>query len=72
MITITVSPEFLEEKRYVLSLFFGEFLGLPFEVTAKPGESGYRISLANGKSITIEDSFFTRGPYFRPTSCRNG
>lgn len=50
----------IREKKYVLNRFFGEFLGLLYNIDI--GSNCYEIILQNGNKLIIEDHFFKRFP----------
>lgn len=61
MLTITISPKYLEEKSYVISVLFEEILGLKYELQTREDQTDYEISF-NNKKLIIEDHFWNKMP----------
>ena len=59
MIQINISENFIPEKKYILSIIFDEFLGIPFNLRFHENNY-YEIILENKKSIIFKDLFFGR------------
>lgn len=62
MISITVQNNNLAEKKYVLEIVFGEFLGLEFNINVGGEEliGEWTIDLDNHSKLTFEDHFFSK------------
>ena len=62
MIKVTIPSNNLVERKYILSMILGEFLGLEYkiEVQSQKKESNWRIELKNGSKLIIEDHFFNK------------
>jgi len=60
MITVTIPNNNIEERRYICSILFNEFLGIGFDV--EYGSKDYEIKLDNGNILIIEDHFFNDFP----------
>lgn len=57
MISVSLPEGHRPEKTYIISLFLGEFLGLPFTITKDPSIH-YKLTLPNHHQLIIEDAFF--------------
>ena len=57
MLEIEVSGQFFEEKKYVVEILIGEFLGLPYQLVTKEQQNNFVIKAKTGQLI-IEDHFF--------------
>jgi hypothetical protein len=57
MITIKIPGNFIQEKKYIIDILFGEFLGLQY-TTSITQEKHYEI-IFNGNKILINDAFFS-------------
>ena len=57
MLTITTSPHFKEEKEYLFSTIFNDFLGLTYVVNYQKDTHNYEITYQNKKTV-FEDHFF--------------
>jgi len=60
MIIISVPDNNIKERKYILDIFFNEFLGLNYQLEI--GESDYKVVLENGKVLSIKDNFFNQYP----------
>jgi len=61
VINITFSKKYSEEKHYIISVIFQQFLGL--EVTILEGDhQDFVIEVENGKQLIVRDMFFARVP----------
>jgi hypothetical protein len=58
VITVTFPDNFVPERTYILDVFLGEFLGLEYRLKPDSGARDYRMQLANGSRLIIEDCFF--------------
>jgi len=58
MIKINIPNNFLPERKYIISIIFGEFLGFKYVIDVNNNTKNYDIILENGKKIIIKDSFF--------------
>jgi hypothetical protein len=62
MINIVIPNNNINERRYILSIIFDEFLGLSFNITESINCQDWIITLQNKKTITIKDTFFNKYP----------
>lgn len=60
MIKISIPNNNINERKYILDIFFDEFLGLNY-ITGI-GSKDYEIIFENGKILTIKDTFFNNYP----------
>jgi len=60
MIVIKIPNNNIEERTYILDIFFNEFLDLKYELEL--GSNEYEIVLENGQVLRIEDKFFNKYP----------
>lgn len=61
MLQINISDKFLEEKKYIISIVFDEFLGLEYKLNiSSSNPKYYEIVLPNSKKIIFEDSFWAK------------
>lgn len=59
MLQINISDRFLEEKKYIIRVFFDVFLGLKYKINISASNRNYyEISMPNNKKIIFEDSFW--------------
>lgn len=58
MIRLNISDRFLPEKKYIIDILFGCFLGLNYQVNISNIDDSECI-LENGKKLIIKDSFFS-------------
>jgi len=61
MITIKIPTNNLNERKYIIDILFGEFLGLEYEIKVE-NRKDYEIVLENENLIIFEDSFFGNFP----------
>lgn len=47
-----------QERKYIIDILFGEFLGVPYEINVDDDLQEYRIILPNGNILSVEDSFW--------------
>lgn len=59
MLQVIVPPSFLPERRYVLHVLLGEFLGLPYEL-ATGASQDWIVRLESGRELVVRDRFFSR------------
>ena len=59
MIKINVPNNFLPERKYIISIIFGEFLGLKYLIDVNNNTKNYETILESGNKIIIKDSFFS-------------
>lgn len=59
MLKINIPNNFLPERKYIISIIFGEFLGLEYEINSNNKTKDYEIILEGSKKIIIKDSFFS-------------
>jgi len=60
MIKITIPNNNIKERKYIIDIFFSEFLGLEYNIEI--GSKEYEILLPNQKQLLIEDTFFNKYP----------
>jgi len=60
MIKIKIPNNNIAERKYILDILFGEFLGLVFELEI--GSEEYEIELENKELLIIKDTFFNKYP----------
>jgi hypothetical protein len=58
MIVVRVPPTYAEERKYILDVTLGEFLGLEFAVEAADRE-GVEITAGDGRRLVLADSLFS-------------
>lgn len=58
MLKITISNNNIEERKYIINLFFNEFLGLEYQITESDICKNWEIELLNGNKLIFEDHFF--------------
>lgn len=58
MISIFIPNNNIAERKYILDLFFDEFLNLDYEIIIKQDIDSWEINLQNGKKIVFKDHFF--------------
>ena len=63
MIKITIPRNNINERKYILDIFFNELLGLEYELEFSSAELEiYDIELTNGNRLIFEDHFFNNFP----------
>ncbi len=63
MINITVPSNNINERRYIVDILFGEFLGLDYKFITNHVEAkanSWIIELENGNRLTVKDHFFSK------------
>jgi hypothetical protein len=60
MIKIKIPNNNINERKYIIDILFGEFLGLEYNI--ETGSRNYEIILENGSKLIIEDHFFNKFP----------
>ena len=60
MIEIYLPDNNLPERRYVIDILFGEYLGLDYVVKINPEINDYHIRLENNNLLIIKDHFFSK------------
>jgi len=60
MIKIKIPNNNINERKYILDIFFHEFLGLEYNL--ETGSKDYEINLENGKKLIVKDTFFNKYP----------
>jgi len=60
MINIFIPNNNIQERKYVIDILIGEFLGLTYEVTVDSGIDSWNIVLENGNKLVIQDHFFNK------------
>jgi hypothetical protein len=58
MISVYIPNNFIAERKYIIDIFFKEFLGLTYDCNIYDGND-YMIVLENKSIITIKDAFFS-------------
>ena len=61
MLNIKISPQYYPEKSYIISILFGEILGVDYKIDTDDDQINYEITF-EGKKIIIEDHFFKKFP----------
>ena len=61
MIKITIPNNNLIERKYILDIFFDEFLGLNYNI-AMDNVDNWELELENGNKLIFEDHFFNEFP----------
>lgn len=61
MLAIQISPQYYQEKSYIISILFEEILGIDYKIETNDYESDYIITFDN-KKLIIEDCFFKKFP----------
>jgi hypothetical protein len=62
MIKIKIPNNNIKERKYIISLFLDEFLGLEYNIIVDEKINDYIIYLQNDKMIRLKDSFFSKYP----------
>jgi hypothetical protein len=62
MIEISLPEDNLSERRYVIDILFGEYLGLAYQIKIDPEINDYQIKLENNNRLIIKDHFFSKFP----------
>jgi hypothetical protein len=62
MIIISIPNNNIPERKYILYLFFNEFLGLDYQIVENIDFESWGIELENGSRLIIEDHFFNKYP----------
>lgn len=60
MIKIRIPQDNIEERKYIINIFFDEILGLKYEIEENSTNSDWKLCLENGSFIVFEDSFFIK------------
>ena len=60
MINIKIPNNNINERKYILDIFFDEFFGLDYNLEI--GLTDYEINLENGKKLILKDTFFNKYP----------
>jgi hypothetical protein len=70
VITISIPDNFLPERRYIIDVLLGDFLGLEFETRVDHSVGDWEFLLPGGRKLIVEDHFFGQMPdasdYCRP------
>jgi len=61
MLNICISSKYFEEKSYIISIIFGEILGIDYNLQTRSEQINYKIWF-DDKKIIIEDHFFNIMP----------
>ena len=59
MIKICIPSNNIEERKYIIEVFFDEFLGLEYELEIKDVKN-YEMILSNNSKLIIKDHFFSK------------
>ena len=65
MIKINIPNNNINERKYIMDIIFGEFLGLEYEIVFSSEFlvfSDWEIELENGNKLIFEDHFFNKFP----------
>ena len=62
MIKISIPSNNIPERKYILDIFFNEFLGLSYRIVENTDIKNWEIELENGSKLIIEDHFFYKYP----------
>jgi len=62
MIKISIPSNNIPERKYILDIFFNEFLGLDYQIVENIDFESWGIELENGSRLIIEDHFFNKYP----------
>ena len=62
MIKISIPSNNIPERKYILDIFFNEFLGLSYRIVENTDIKNWEIELENGSKLIIEDHFFNKYP----------
>jgi len=62
MIKISIPNNNINERKYILDIFFNEFLGLDFKIEEQTDCKNWKIQLQNGLELIVEDHFFNKFP----------
>jgi len=62
LIKCRISPKNLEEKKYIIGVILGDFLGLRYRLEVKELRD-YEIILENNNKLIIRDIFFSKFSY---------
>ena len=62
MICISIPDNNKKERKYILDIFFNEFLGLSYRIVENTDIKNWEIELENGSKLIIEDHFFNKYP----------
>jgi len=60
MIKITIPNNNVSERKYIIDILLGEYLGLEYCVDINMESMDYRLELSNNKLIIIKDHFFSK------------
>ena len=60
MLVIKIPNNNLNERKYIIDILLGEFLGLKYKVTVDSYSDNWEIILENGNQLIIEDHFFSK------------
>jgi hypothetical protein len=60
VVSVRIPDNNVNERKYILDIILGEFLGLEFELSV--GSQDYEIELENKQVLTIKDTFFNKYP----------
>lgn len=70
MIKVEIPTDNSNERSYILDVLLNEFLGLEYELVLNENIGDWRISLESGKTLIVEDHFFSRFPERKSYLCR--
>ena len=60
MLSISIPPDFFEERAYVINILFKEFLNVEYTLSTNENNVHYKITTVNGGAIFFEDHFFSK------------
>ena len=62
MIGVRIPPNNINERKYIIDILLGEFLGLDYEIVVDSENNNWEIILENSNKLIIEDHFFSKFP----------
>lgn len=60
MITVGFSKDNLPERKYIIDVVFGQFLGIDYQILPEENTKHWSITLSNGSSLIFKDDFFSQ------------
>jgi len=58
MIKITIPKNNILERKYIIDIIFGDFLGLEFQIVENKKYQHWEVTLGNGNKLVFKDVFF--------------
>ena len=62
MLRIKISNDNISERKHIIDILLGEFLGLKYKIEIESNSKNWEIILENGNKLIIEDYFFNKFP----------